>query len=506
MRSLAGLLPLLAHRYGEHTALVTDDRSLSFRELDILSTRVATVLARRGWAHGSRITLYAGNRWEWLVAYHGILKAGFVVNPLNVLLTADEVAYVVADAGVTAVIGAGDRLEAVRERSPRLEAVIAFDDPPPGCEAFDDLLTGDAPSRPLGIEPAEIGAIAYTSGTTGHPKGAVQPSGTLVTNVVMTATMHGRQAGETMITALPLPHVYGNVAVHATLLTGGTVVLQRRFEAGEALELIERHDAQLFEGVPAMYAALLAHEDIGRRNLMTLTRSTVGGQTMAIERMREWEERTSAPLVELWGMTELAGLGTTHPVVMPPVHGSIGVALPGIDVDVFDLDDQERRLPPGEEGELMVRGPIVMSGYWGREEATREVLRPDGWLRTGDIAHRSATNHLFVVDRRKDMILTAGYNVYPAEIERVLSAHPAVSMVAVGKRADDVKGELAEAYVVLRPGQGAGADELLAHCREQLAAYKVPRAVHFVEELPTTSTGKIMRRRLGTSEPLAERA
>jgi long-chain acyl-CoA synthetase len=254
----------------------------------------------------------------------------------------------------------------------------------------------------------------------------------------------------------------------------------------------------MFEGVPALYAMLLAAPELATADLSSLTRCTVGGQTIAAATVEQWETRTGAPLVELWGMTEIAGLGTTHALYAPVVRGSIGVALPGVEVRVADFDDPTRTAAVGEPGELMVRGPLVMLGYYGNDKATAETIEPDGWMHTGDVAVSDDTGHFFIVDRRKDMILTGGYNVYPAEIERVIAGHPAVAMVAVGRQADEVKGELARAYVVLRPGATATESEIIDHCRAELAAYKLPRSVRFVADLPRTSTGKIMRRELGT--------
>ena len=315
-------------------------------------------------------------------------------------------------------------------------------------------------------------------------------------NCALTATMHVRTERDIVVTALPAPHVYGNVVINSIFMAGGTVVLMERFDAEGALERIARYKATLFEGVPAMYMTMLAHPSLGRFDLSSLTRSTVGGQTIAEAVMRAWEERTKAPLIELWGMTELAGLGTTHALYSPNVHGSIGVALPGIEVRVASYEDAARTVPAGEPGELMVRGPIVMQGYFGNEKATKATIEPDGWLHTGDVATADEDGHFRIVDRRKDMIITAGYNVYPAEIERVLAGHPAVAMSAVGPITDEVKGELARAYVVLRPNAKATEDELIEFCRPHLAAYKLPRSVRFVPDLPKTSTGKIMRREL----------
>ena len=247
-----------------------------------------------------------------------------------------------------------------------------------------------------------------------------------------------------------------------------------------------------------MFMYLLAHPELDRFDLSSLTRCTVGGQTMPAAKAEEFERRAGCPLLELWGMTEIAGLGSTVPWYGENRHGSIGIQLPRVECRIADLEDAARTMPAGEVGELMVRGPIVMQGYYGNETATRETIEPDGWLHSGDLARQDEDGYLWIVDRRKDMILTAGYNVYPAELERVIAMHPAVALVAVGPRPDELKGEIAKAYVVLKPGAGADADEIREHCREHLAAYKVPREVQFVDDVPKTSTGKIMRRDLKT--------
>lgn len=290
--------------------------------------------------------------------------------------------------------------------------------------------------------------------------------------------------------------MYGNVVINGTFLAGGTVVLMERFDPAAALRLIGEHRATMFEGVPAMYAMLLAEPSLGEADLSSLTRCTVGGQTIPLSTIRRWEEHSGTPLIELWGMTEVAGLGSTHAVHAPKVPGSIGVSLPGVELRIADLSDPSQTAPVGEPGELMVRGPIVMLGYHNNAEATAETIEPDGWLHTGDIATMDVAGYVFIVDRRKDMIITGGYNIYPAEIERVLAEHPAVALVAAGPVPDEQKGELACAYVVLVPGASATEEELIAFSGRRLAAYKRPRLVRFVDELPSTSTGKIMRREL----------
>jgi long-chain acyl-CoA synthetase len=497
--SPGGILPRAAARFGDKKALVTSARTLSFRDLDTESDRVAAALAARGVRPGGAVSLYAQNRWEWVVAYHGILKAGTVVNPVNVMLTPEELAFVLRDCAADAVFTSTEQaaeVVALTRDLPDLHLVITFGEPVEGAVGFSELLAADGPAPEFAPDPTGPSTIGYTSGTTGHPKGAVQSHRAVLLNCALTATMHGRSADDVVVTALPAPHVYGNVAINGTFLAGGTVVLMERFAPAEALRLINENAATMFEGVPAMYATMLADPALNTADLSSLTRCTVGGQTIPLPIIERWQNRTGAPLIELWGMTEISGLGTTHAVHAPPLPGSIGVALPGIEVRIADLTDATRETPSGQPGELMIRGPLVMLGYHNNPQATAEAIEPDGWLHTGDIATMDDTGHVFVVDRRKDMILTGGYNIYPAEIERVLAAHPAVALVAAGPVPDPVKGELACAYVVLAPGQRVSEEELITFAGSSLAAYKRPRLIRFVDDLPKTSTGKIMRREL----------
>jgi long-chain acyl-CoA synthetase len=495
------ILPASAAQFGDKTALVTSTRSLTYSELHELSSRIGASLVSRGVSVGDRVSIYSQNRWEWVVAYHAALKAGAVVNPVNVMLTPEELRYVMSDCGASVLLASGDKLAALGDvvnDVASLREVVGFDDSPHATTTLADLIADPAPPTfvPHVPEPSAASTIGYTSGTTGHPKGAAQSQQAVLLNCQATAAMHGRHAGDVVVTALPAPHVYGNVVINSTFLVGGTVVLMERFDPAAALHLVDEHAATLFEGVPAMYAMMLSHPDFAGASLASITRSTVGGQTIALTTIEAWQEKTGAPLIELWGMTELAGLGTTHWHDQPPVPGSIGVALPDIELRIADLEDVSRDAPTGEPGELMARGPLVMLEYVGNADATAETIEPDGWMHTGDVAFVDESGHYFIVDRRKDMIITAGYNIYPAEIERVLAAHPAVALVAVGPVGDSVKGELARAYVVLRDGATTTEAELFDFCRDRLAAYKRPRSVRFVAALPQTSTGKIMRREL----------
>ncbi|HKZ79372.1 MAG TPA: long-chain-fatty-acid--CoA ligase [Pyrinomonadaceae bacterium] len=500
--ALAEVLPVGAQKYGSKAALVCGKRSFSFRELCNLSGQLANALQGLGVGPGDRVTLYSQNCWEWIISYYAVSRLGAVINPSNVMLTADEVLFVVKDCGARAILASPDKGEALLDMqgdSPLQHVILFGDHVPAGAHSFSDLLKRSKPECDIvEVAPESLSTIGYTSGTTGHPKGAMLTHRNVLLNSALTANMHVRTAADTVVTPLPCAHVYGNVVMNGAFLCGMTLVLLERFNDADVLDAIQTHKATMFEGVPTMYMYLLNCPELNKYDLSSLTRCTVGGQTMPVSKMREVEARFGCPLLELWGMTEIAGLGTTHPFYGVNRHGSIGIALPYVETRIAATEDATQTLNQDEVGELMIRGPIVMEGYYGNERATRETIEGDGWLHTGDLARTDKEGYIFVVDRKKDMILTAGYNVYPAELERVVAAHPAVAMVAVGSQPDELKGEIAKAYIVLKTGADVDEESILSFCRERLAAYKVPRRVQFVADLPKTSTGKIMRRQLRT--------
>ena len=506
MQRAIGELPTeAARRFGAKTALIHAGSRWSFTELDEASDFLAASLQEMGIDVGDRVSIYAPNSPEWVIAYYAVLKIGGVVNPLNLMLTPQEAAYAMNDCGSVAVLGTIEKIAAllpVREQT-KLRYLIAHGHDagaplPIGVLAFEELIV-DGRRLPLSKPPIDgdsISTIGYTSGTTGHPKGAMLTHETILLNTAMTATMHVRTERDVVVTALPCSHVYGNIVMNAAVAHGMTLVLHRTFDAAAVLDSIEEHRATMFEGVPTMYMYLLGVPDLARRNLSSLTRCTVGGQTMPVVKMEQIEAALGCPLLELWGMTELGGLGATHSAYGPRRLGSIGVALPHTQARIASAEEPTRELPVGEVGELQMRGPLNMLGYFNRPEATAEALIAGGWLRTGDLATMTEDGCITIVDRLKDMVITAGFNIYPAELERVIAEHPDVAMVAVGSVADAEKGELAKAYIVLKPGARGDAAAFERHCREHLAAYKVPRAFAFVADLPKTSSGKVMRRHL----------
>jgi long-chain acyl-CoA synthetase len=280
------------------------------------------------------------------------------------------------------------------------------------------------------------------------------------------------------------------------VLVGATLVVLPRFSEEGVLDAIQKNRATMLDSVPTAYYYMLSHPKFANYDLSSLTRSTVGGQTLPAAKSLEWTERTGSPVFELWGMTELAGAATFNPYWGDNKVGTIGLPIPGMFCKIVDVENADKELPQGERGELMIKGPLVMDGYAGNDKSTKETIRPDGWMHTGDIATVDDDGYYTIVDRKKDMILTAGYNVYPAELERVLCMHASVALAAVCGVADEAKGELAKAYVMLKPGASVSGKELVEHCRQHLAASKLPRAVQFVANVPITPSGKIMRRLL----------
>jgi len=495
------LLPGTAARLPDKPALIFADRTLTFRELERLTNKAANGFKALGVGKGDRVTLFAQNSPEWVISYAGIAKAGAVINPVNAMLTADELAYVVKDCGAKVLITTPDRARAIihLKTDGHLKEIVVIGEPISGTLAFTDLLAAqpevvEAP----GNKADDLSTICYTSGTTGFPKGAMLSHRNVMLNAALTAAMNVRTEHDNQFTGLPLAHVYGTVVMNLSFMLGLTFVLLEKFDTQQALEAIQRHKVTIIDGVPTMFLYMLAHPDFDKYDLSSLRATVVGGQAMPPAKSKDWFERTGTEVLELWGMTELAGPGIMQHSYCENRLGSVGIMMPFMHGRIADPVDPSKTMKTGEVGELVVKGPLNMLGYYGNEQATHDTIDADGWLHSGDLGKMDEDGYIYIVDRKKDMILTAGYNIYPAEIERVIAGHPAVAMVGVGAKADPNKGEIAKAYIVLKAGANVDADDVISYCRKHLAAYKVPREVQFVAALPTTSSGKILRRQLKT--------
>lgn len=464
--------------------------------------RFATGLHKLGIVPGDRVTLWMENGWQWIASYFAVLELGAIVNPINILLTSEEVAFIAVDCAATLLITNSHHAHAL-EQQLGIKSLHSrnITDESLGVARLEDLLA----EKPLESEVGSAcgsdspAAIGYTSGTTGRPRGAVLTHRNIVTNALMTALMHGRTSSDVVVSSLPCSHVYGNIVMISSLAAGATLALLPRFDEPTLLASISNYRATMFEGVPTMYMKLLSHDATSTTDLTSLRICTVGGQTMPLPMMEAVEKAFGCRLIELWGMTELAGLGTTHPHNGPRKLGSMGIPLPLIEIKVVSVENPEKEVETESTGELLIRGPMTMQGYYNNPSASAEAILPGGWLRTGDLVRRDRDGYLFAVDRLKEIIINGGYNVYPAEVEQVIAQLDSVAMVAVAAAKDVMKGQVPKAFIVLKAGAKCDAAAVISYCKSRLASYKVPINVVFVADLPKNSTGKILRRVLAES-------
>ncbi|MBT1002759.1 long-chain fatty acid--CoA ligase [Paenarthrobacter sp. DKR-5] len=495
MTNLASILAESAAAHPEAVAIKLDDVEVSYAALNDLSARVAGLLRGRGVRARDRVALVSPNLPQMPAVYYGILRAGGVVVPLNPLLKAREVAYHLSNAGARLVFaweGVAGEVEAGAAEAGA--EVIRIDG------GFQELLAGADPLFEVAAaEPNDTAVILYTSGTTGRPKGAELTHENLLANATVSRDLFDFGVGEVLFGGLPFFHIFGQTcALNAAILAGATVTLLPRFDPVRALEIIERDRVGIFLGVPTMYIALLRVPDRHKYDTSSLRLAASGGAALPLEVLREFESTFDATMLEGYGLSE------TSPVVCFNQRdgirkpGSIGTAVRGAELKVVDETGQE--VEPGNVGELAVRGGYVMKGYWNNPEATAAAI-PDGWFRTGDLARMDDDKVFFIVDRKKDMILRGGYNVYPREVEEVLYEHPAVAEAAVVGRPDELNGEEIVAVVALKPEAAGGdkdalAGEIQQFVKDRIAAYKYPRSVLIVDALPKGPTGKILKREI----------
>ncbi|MFI1964665.1 class I adenylate-forming enzyme family protein [Streptomyces pathocidini] len=511
-----------ARRAPDRTAIAYFDGRLSYREADELSDALAGHLAERGFAHGDRLAVVLQNVPQFVLALLGAWKAGGTVVPVNPMYKDREVAHVLADAEVAALVCADRAWEAyLRDTAVGSPVRIALTTSDfdlqtrndervlrggrlPAPEGTEDLLTvarrgAPAPEdRELG--PDDIALISYTSGTSGTPKGAMNTHANIAYNAERQRTGLGLPEGSTYFALAPLFHITGMVCELSACVVGtGTLALAHRFEAGVVLDAFAEHRPAYTVGPSTAFMALAAHPACTPGHFASFRMISSGGAPLPPALVEKFRAGFGPYIRNGYGLTECTAPCASVPpekeAPVDPVSGTLSVGVPGPDTVVRIVDDQGRDLPFGEYGEIAVRGPMVVPGYWRLPEASAATL-PDGELRTGDIGFMDADGWLYVVDRKKDMINASGFKVWPREVEDVLYGHPAVREAAVVGVPDEYRGETVKAYVSLRPGASVAPAELSAYCAERLAAYKYPREVVVLPELPKTTSGKILRREL----------
>jgi long-chain acyl-CoA synthetase len=500
--NLAVILTETARSAPDHPVAVFDAGRLTYRELDQASDRVAAALAVAGIEPGDRVALQLPNIPQFLISYFGILKAGGVVVPLNVLLRAPEVAFHLSDSGARALITwEGVLSEAAKgAEAAGVEAIYAVGHVgAAGALPFEGLLGDTAPSGGMVTrQPTDTAVIVYTSGTTGRPKGAELTHIQLYMNADIPGRLFDVQPDDIVVAVLPLFHVFGLSSImDCCVRFGCTMSLIPRFSPAAVLTAIQRDRATIFEGVPTMFTDLLSYPELGSYDLSSLRVAISGGASIPAPVLDAFEERLGLVILEGYGMSETAATMTFNPSAAERRPYSVGKPIWGTQTQVWD--DEGRPLPPGPEhvGEIVTRGLHVMKGYWHKPEATAATFTGD-WLHTGDLGYFDEDGFLFIVSRKKELIIRGGYNVYPSEIENVLHAHPAVAEAAVVGVPDVRLGEEVMAVVIVRPSMDLLERELVSYCRERLAAYKCPRIFQFRRELPKNTLGKVLKDELAS--------
>jgi len=503
--NLATILRTSAQKTPRKPAVIVGETALDYETVHGHAQRIAGALRQLGVKRGQHVALMLPNVPQFTIAYFGAHYLGAPVVPLNVLLTGEEVAYHLTDSDAVALIVWEGFAEAGKAGFDKVagckQLIVVRQNPgdltaPEGAQNFTALLgTSEPVLEPAATNPEDTAVLLYTSGTTGKPKGAELTHFNMFWNCDYVAKNLVPVGKESVVLAvLPLFHSYGQTCIqNATLYGGGTIVLLPRFEPVAALELMQKYKVNCFAGVPTMYFALLNHPEAGKYKL-GLKHCTAGGSAMPVEVMRAFDAKYRVNILEGYGLSETSPVASFNTLERPKKPGSIGVPLEGVE---FKLVDEQGAVvaQPNTPGEICIKGPNVMKGYYKRAEATADSIK-DGWFSTGDIAQRDEDGYYFIVDRKKDMIIRGGFNVYPREIEEVLYAHPAIGEAAVIGVKHESHGEEIKAVIAFKPGQSASVEEIIRHCKAQLAAYKYPRLIEFMDSLPKTATGKILKREL----------
>jgi long-chain acyl-CoA synthetase len=490
---VAAVLRSAAASHPDRIAVIWQQERISYADLDDRADAAAAALQQRGVGRGDRVAVLLGNVPAFVEAYFGILRAGAAVVPLTLGLAADEVAHALGDSGARLVVVAGAVADEIADVAVELDVEVLVAGSvhvPPGTTRWAEALEQAGEPEEVTCAPDDLGALVYTSGTTGRPKGAMLTRGNLAAN--QQQSLAGRfkvSAADTVLLVLPLSHIYAlNVGLGACVRTGAGIVLQERFDPTTALDAIEEHGVTIVLGAPPMYIAWNQTPGLADRDLSSLRLAVSGSSALWVETLERFRELTGLTIEEGYGLTEASPSVTSNSNAPHPRPGTVGVPLP--DVELRLVDEAGDDVVAGDPGEVLVRGPNVFAGYFNDPDATRAVLH-DGWLATGDVGVRDDDGYLRLVDRNRDVVIVNGFNVYPREVERVLEDHDAVADCAVVGVAHPYSGEAVKAFVVA--DGDVTEDELATFCRSRLARYKCPEVVAFVDAVPRTLSGKLRR-------------
>jgi long-chain acyl-CoA synthetase len=492
----------LAREIGDKPALLMGDRTVTFREIDQQSDRLAAALAKRGVRAGDRVTILMPNSVEFVVAFYATLKAGGVVNPINAQSKEREVRFQVDDSGATGVLYHEALAPVIDTVRPNLAKVRVFavtgKAAPSGVERFDDL-AAEAGTISVTTGMNDLAALPYTSGTTGFPKGVMLTHANLTANQQQFFAACPVRREDVFLNVLPYFHIYAlNLLMTGAISLGATQVIMPRFDMVEYCTLVERHRATVCFIVPPIVLGLAMSPEVEKHDFSSVRFFFSGAAPLAPDPARRMVQRIGKPIIQGYGLTETSPVTHANPIDAAVLE-SIGKVVPGTEDKIVDLETGTKTLADGEVGEICVRGPQVMRGYWNKPQDTADVIR-DGWFHTGDVGRRDDKGYVFIVDRKKEFIKYKGFGVGPAEVEAVLCEHPAVADAGVIGKPNDEAGEIPKAFVQLRPNAQATADELIAFVKERISDYKRVREVEFIDKVPRTASGKILRRELAERE------
>jgi long-chain acyl-CoA synthetase len=507
-KSLGQILQETAANYPTHNALSFYGKKFTYQQLHSLALAFTSALQQSQVQKGDRVALMLPNCPQFVISYYGILTAGGIVTQVNPMSVERELEYILNDSGAETIVvldALYPRVKSVQARTMIKKVIVVSlqptaDDFSPD-QSFESFLSGSNGNvRPVVIDPLhDIAILQYTGGTTGRSKGAMLTHHNLIANVIQSYEFfkHEMDIGkEKYLTVIPLFHVFGMTScMNLSIYTAAESIMLPRFELEEVLNTIKNEQPTVFPGVPTMYVAITNHphaEDYGINSIKTCNS---GSAPMPVELLRGFEGKTGSKILEGYGLSEASPTTHCNPPFAERKPGSVGIGMPSTEYKIVDLATGTEEVPVGELGEVIIKGPQVMKGYWNMPEETANALR-DGWLYTGDIAKVDEDGYLYIVDRKKDLIIASGFNIYPRDIEEVLYEHPAVQEAVVIGVPDPYRGEDVKAVIVLKAGKEATEQEIIQYCKENLGAYKVPRSIEFREQLPKTSVGKILRRAL----------
>jgi long-chain acyl-CoA synthetase len=505
-KTLPQILEESTKSYPTNIALSFYHKKMTYTELSTLAGGFASALQQNNVVKGDRVAIMLPNCPQYVIAYYGALTAGSIVTQLNPMLVERELQYILNDSGAETIVifdALYPRLKAIQSETKVKNVIVvslqqteqAFT-PDLGFDEF--LRTGNGKVNYVDLDPSEdVAILQYTGGTTGRSKGAMLTHRNLVANIVQCAEFFKDEiiyGEERCLSVIPLFHVFGmTVCMNYSIFTGSTNILLPRFDLEEVLNTIKNEKPTMFPGVPTMYVGLTNHPEAEKYGLDSIRICNSGSAPMPVELLREFERKTGAKILEGYGLSEASPVTHCNPTFAERKPGTVGIGYPSTEYKVVDLSTGLEEVPQGELGELIIRGPQVMKGYWNMPEETAVTLR-DGWLYTGDIARMDDEGYVSIVDRKKDLIIAGGYNIYPRDIEEVLYEHPAVQEAVVVGIPDEYRGETVKAVLVLKAGKETTEEEIIQYCRDNMSSYKVPRIVEFRSELPKTSVGKILRR------------